>query len=107
MGSIPSGAQLIVVCDVETRFKDAARDFGPQKGASPKQVAELTERLEDLEAEYRDRFGVNIGGGLRRSRIRHPDSGPQPCGDGGPGGRDGRNDFGGSRSCHSCHHRPT
>ncbi|MDQ0662541.1 glycerate kinase [Arthrobacter ulcerisalmonis] len=61
MGRIPSGAQLIVVCDVETRFKDAARDFGPQKGASPEQVAELTERLEDLEAEYLDRFGVDIG----------------------------------------------
>lgn len=61
MGSIPSGAELIVVCDVETRFKDAARDFGPQKGASPDQVAELTERLEDLEAQYLDRFGVNVG----------------------------------------------
>lgn len=61
MGTIPRDAELIVVCDVETRFKDATRDFGPQKGASPEQVAELTERLEDLEAEYLDRFGVNIG----------------------------------------------
>ena len=61
MGSIPKGAGLIVVCDVETRFKDAARDFGPQKGASPRQVAELSARLEDLEVEYLDRFGVDVG----------------------------------------------
>lgn len=61
MGNIPKGARLIVVCDVETLFKDAARDFGPQKGASPGQVAELSVRLEDLEAEYLDRFGVDIG----------------------------------------------
>lgn len=61
MGSIPKNARLIVVCDVETLFKDAARDFGPQKGASPTQVAALTARLEDLETEYLDRFGVDIG----------------------------------------------
>lgn len=61
MGTIPKDARLIVVCDVETLFKDAARDFGPQKGASPAQVASLTARLEDLETEYLDRFGVDVG----------------------------------------------
>lgn len=61
MGAIPHGAKLIAVCDVEARFKDAARGFGPQKGASPEQVAELSKRLEDLEVEYMDRFGLNVG----------------------------------------------
>ena len=39
------GAALAVLCDVTTPFEDAARVFGPQKGASPEQVELLTERL--------------------------------------------------------------
>ena len=46
---------LIVACDVETRFADAARAFGPQKGASPAQVELSTRRLERLQQQYLDR----------------------------------------------------
>ncbi len=35
-------ARLIVLCDVRTPFEDAARVFGPQKGASAEDVRELT-----------------------------------------------------------------
>jgi glycerate kinase len=38
-------ARLVVLCDVETAFEDAARIFGPQKGADPATVARLQERL--------------------------------------------------------------
>ncbi len=34
-----------MLCDVRTRFEDAARVFAPQKGADPKQVQTLTRRL--------------------------------------------------------------
>ena len=65
-------APLIVARDVDTRFVDAARVFGPQKGATAAQVAELTERLERLAAQYRDVFdrdvsalpGAGAAGGL-------------------------------------------
>ena len=36
------GVQVLVACDVRTRFLDAADVFGPQKGASPAQVKLLT-----------------------------------------------------------------
>jgi glycerate 2-kinase len=39
------GARLVVLCDVRTAFADAARVFGPQKGADPDQVKKLTARL--------------------------------------------------------------
>ncbi len=39
------GARLMVLCDVRTPFEDAARVFGPQKGASPSDVKRLTARL--------------------------------------------------------------
>lgn len=54
------GIELIVACDVETRFVDAARVFGPQKGASPAQVELLTRRLELLQQQYLDRYGVDL-----------------------------------------------
>lgn len=40
-----------VLCDVTTPFEQAARVFGPQKGASPAQVSSLTERLHQLATE--------------------------------------------------------
>ncbi len=40
------GARLIVLCDVETAFEDAASVFARQKGASQAQVNELTKRLD-------------------------------------------------------------
>ena len=52
--------RLVVATDVTTPFMDAARVFGPQKGASPEQVSELTTRLEQLVERYRKRFGVDV-----------------------------------------------
>ena len=61
------GVQLLVACDVTTRFIDAAPVFGPQKGASPAQVRMLTGRLDRLIQMYRSEFGVDVteieGGG--------------------------------------------
>ena len=54
------GVELLVACDVRTRFTDAARVFGPQKGATPAQVGLLTGRLERLVQLYRDEFGVDV-----------------------------------------------
>jgi glycerate kinase len=54
------GVELIVACDVTTRFVDAARVFSPQKGASPAQAELLTRRLERLVQVYADRFGTDI-----------------------------------------------
>jgi glycerate kinase len=54
---------LVVLCDVRTRFEDAARVFGPQKGADPRGVVRLTERLERIATELpRDPRGVPMGG---------------------------------------------
>lgn len=40
-----AGAQLVVCCDAQTAFEDAAVVFGPQKGADPATVERLTARL--------------------------------------------------------------
>ena len=47
------GARLVVLCDVRTPFEDAARVFGPQKGAHPPTVARLTRRLQALARRLR------------------------------------------------------
>ena len=52
--------EIIVACDVRTRFADAASVFGPQKGASPAQVSLLTGRLTALAANYHQRYGVDV-----------------------------------------------
>ena len=54
------GVELLVACDVTTRFTDAAKVFGPQKGASPAQIELLTRRLERLADVYREQYGVEI-----------------------------------------------
>ena len=54
------GVELLVACDVTTRFTDAAKVFGPQKGASPAQVELLTRGLERLADVYREQYGVEI-----------------------------------------------
>ena len=56
--------ELVVACDVTTLFADAAAVFGPQKGASPAQVAVLTARLSEVADRYRARGG--------HRRHRHP-----------------------------------
>jgi glycerate 2-kinase len=54
------GVHLVVACDVRTRFIDAARVFGPQKGATPAQVQLLERRLERLAQVYREEHGVDV-----------------------------------------------
>ncbi len=54
------GVELLVACDVTTRFVDAASVFAPQKGASPAQVAMLTGRLERLAQQYHEQYGVEV-----------------------------------------------
>jgi len=54
------GADVVVACDVTTTFVDAARVFGPQKGAQADAVAELEQRLEGLADRYRDARGVDV-----------------------------------------------
>lgn len=59
--------ELLVACDVNTVFTDAARVFGPQKGASPAQVKMLTGRLDRLAQMFIADFDVDVtaieGGG--------------------------------------------
>lgn len=57
MDAFPPGGQsfpgrLVVACDVETTFCEAARVFGPQKGASSAQVDLLERRLSELARLY-------------------------------------------------------
>ena len=56
----------VVLCDVRTRLGDAARLFGPQKGASASDVEELERRLAAMEelAPYADLPGSGAAGGL-------------------------------------------
>jgi glycerate kinase len=54
------GAELLVACDVTTRFLEAAAAFAPQKGASPAQVRLLERRLERVAELYREEFGVDV-----------------------------------------------
>jgi glycerate kinase len=54
------GADVVVACDVTTTFVDAARVFGPQKGADGAAVSKLERRLERLADRYRDDHGVDV-----------------------------------------------
>jgi len=54
------GIELVVACDVRTRFVDAAEVFSPQKGATPAQVQLLRRRLERLAQVYREEHGVDV-----------------------------------------------
>jgi glycerate kinase len=51
---------VTVACDVTTPFLDAARIYGPQKGASAAQIALLTRRLQRLSEQYEARTGVDV-----------------------------------------------
>jgi glycerate 2-kinase len=59
-------APTTVLCDVQTTLYDAPRLFGPQKGATPEQVAELERRFRELDAlaPYADLPGAGAAGGL-------------------------------------------
>ncbi len=54
------GVELVVACDVRTRFVEAAEVFAPQKGASPTQVRFLAGRLERLADVYVHDYGVDV-----------------------------------------------
>jgi glycerate kinase len=54
------GVELLVACDVTTRFTDAAKVFGPQKGATPAQIRMLTGRLELLAQQYLSDYDVDV-----------------------------------------------
>jgi glycerate kinase len=55
-----AGVELEVACDVNTSFRRAATVFGPQKGATPAQVAALTDRLAALAERYRREFEIDV-----------------------------------------------
>jgi glycerate 2-kinase len=58
-----AGVSIEVLCDVRTAYEDAARVFGPQKGASPEAVERLAARLEAFAGELpRDPRGVPMSG---------------------------------------------
>ncbi len=57
------GARLVVLCDVRTPFQDAAKVYGPQKGADADGVRRLTARLNALARRFeRDPRGVPMTG---------------------------------------------
>jgi glycerate kinase len=53
--------ELLVACDVNTRFTDAARVFGPQKGASPAQIKMLERRLDRLVQMFSEDLSFDVG----------------------------------------------
>jgi glycerate kinase len=55
-----AGVDLVVACDVTTRFVEAAAVFAGQKGATKKQVELLTRRLERLAQLYEETFRVDV-----------------------------------------------
>ncbi len=64
LGSLP--APTTVLCDVRTTLYDAPRLYGPQKGATPAQVAELEARFRAIErlAPFAELPGSGAAGGL-------------------------------------------
>ena len=61
-----SKVEILVACDVRTKFIDAAKVFGPQKGATSEQILELTSRLEKLSEQYLTTYGFQVAN-LERS----------------------------------------
>ncbi|SRR5579875_358893 len=63
----PASAGLVVACDVQASFQEAAALFSPQKGASPAQVGLLERRLSRVARLYEQRLGRDVrhlpGGG--------------------------------------------
>jgi glycerate 2-kinase len=64
VGELP--VPTLVLCDVRTKLADAARLFGPQKGASPADVAVLEARLAEIDElqPYAALPGSGAAGGL-------------------------------------------
>ena len=61
------GVELVVASDVTTPFLEAAVVFGPQKGATSRQIDALTHRLAETAARYERETGLDVttlpGGG--------------------------------------------
>ena len=79
-----AGTEVVVACDVRTRFVEAAEQFGPQKGATPAQVTELRDRLKSLAVQLRERYGVDVtalpgAGAAGGSPGGSPPWGPGSC----------------------------
>ena len=68
---------VIVCSDVPTTFASAANIFGPQKGADKRMVADLRERLLDLEGRYHTEYHVDQHA-ARRRRGRRPHQSGKP-----------------------------
>ena len=67
IGPVPDDVELVAALDVQNPLlgpDGAAAAFGPQKGASPAQVAELEERLRRLALPTAERPGAGAGGGI-------------------------------------------
>lgn len=60
LGWTLAGRNVTVACDVQTLFLDAASVYGPQKGASPAEVALLGRRLQALVQQYMLRTRVDV-----------------------------------------------
>jgi glycerate 2-kinase len=62
----PLTVPAVALCDVRTPLADAARLYGPQKGASPADVPVLAARLSQLEVlrPYAELPGAGAAGGL-------------------------------------------
>ena len=54
-----AATSVLVCCDVQTRFTDAAAVYGPQKGADTDAVRELTGRLHRLRRWYLEHYGLD------------------------------------------------
>ena len=67
LGAVPGDVELVAALDVQNTLlgpEGAASVFGPQKGATPEQVAELEERLRRLDLPTAERAGSGAGGGI-------------------------------------------
>ncbi len=60
LGWTLQGVEVEVACDVRTMFLDAPAIFGPQKGASPADVAALEDRLRGLAARLDAAYGIDV-----------------------------------------------
>ncbi len=67
LGAVPVGVELVAALDVDNPLvgpTGAAVTYGPQKGATAEQVAELDRRLAILGLAAADRPGAGAGGGI-------------------------------------------
>ena len=67
LGAVPGDVELVAALDVQNTLlgpEGAAAVFGPQKGATAEQVAELEERLRRLDLPTAERAGAGAGGGI-------------------------------------------